>query len=81
MYTISGSKMEDVMRNFTRSEVAEGNAHPERSVPKRKFRQASLDSGIADEEEGAVRVNFNLDWDYDMSEDEDDDEDLLDEEL
>ncbi|KAJ8736909.1 hypothetical protein PYW07_000180 [Mythimna separata] len=75
--------MEDDMRNFTRSDLAEGNAHPERSVPSRKFRQASLDSGIADEDDGHVKVNFEfgLDLDFFMSDDEDEDEDLLDEEF
>lgn len=63
--------MEDNLRNFTRSDLVEGNAHVE-TAPNRKFRQISLDSGIADEEV-PVKVNFNLDLDYDMSEDEDDD--------
>ena len=74
--------MEDETRRFTRCDLAEGTAPPEQAVPNRKFRQASLDSGIADEEEGALKIwNCNLEWDFDMTEDEDEDEDLLDEEL
>lgn len=72
--------MEDDMRNFTRSVLAEGNAHPVRAVPNRIYRLASPDSGIADEEEASGKYwNINTEWE--MTEDEDEDEDLLDEEL
>lgn len=59
------------MRNFTRCDSAGGNASLERSVPTRKFRQVSLDSGI--DEEVFVKSTIDLDLDYDMSEDEDED--------
>lgn len=67
------------MRYFTRSDLVEGNALLQHSVSKTELRQRSLDSGIADEEEGPLILSFARDLDCDMSEDED--EDLIDEDL